>query len=57
MEIETQQASPEMKLFFEKLLKLKEDAKIRGLEKPDCYMGAAWQEVYERLDEIIKEKK
>lgn len=59
MEKETHVASPEMKIFFEKLLELKSFVKehredwVNSAELSD---NQALEEVYIRLDAIIKEK-
>ena len=63
MEKETHVASPEMKLFFEKLLSLKEYVKEQDMATLDspgyCDANARHiiSTIYERLDAIIKEKK
>lgn len=51
------QASPNLQLFFEKLLKLKEEAKKRSECSYHRETAETWSYVYQRLDEIIKEKK
>ena len=56
-ENQTHQASPEMKLFFERLLHLKEHCQHKAKENKYCFDGPTWEEVFCRLDEIIKEKK
>lgn len=50
------QASPEMKKFFERLLKLKEYVKCQYDHIDN--MGSAYviTDIYDRLDQIIKEK-
>lgn len=59
MEKETFRASEDMKTFFVKLLQLKSDAldNSTNYEELDEEVCDAWSEVYERLEEIIKEKK
>lgn len=57
METETHQASENLKVFFEKLLKLKSFVyeKKNSLRIDD--VDYVINEIYERLDAIIKEKK
>ena len=55
MEKETHVASPEMKLFFEKLLKLKAFMKEQTLSD-EGVSQSDFIDIYERLDDIIKEK-
>ena len=60
-EKEIHQASPEMKLFFEKLLSLKSlverQAKTTCLGNSVTYLDGLFADIYQKLDEIIKEKK
>lgn len=55
--MERQKASPEMRIFFEKLLALKERAEKYKEEDTSMEAREVWGEVYYCLDEIIKEKK
>ena len=55
MEKETHVASPEMKLFFEKLLGLKKESKEKSESKKGSE-GLVWKEVHDRLEQIIREK-
>ncbi len=48
---EKKKASPELRIFFERLLKLKE--KIKSYQERDEFL----REIYEELDNIIKEAK
>lgn len=52
-ELQQHQASPEMKLFFQRLLSLKEDVKKNAEESEDPYL----MHVYQELDSLMKEKK
>lgn len=59
-ETETHQASPEMQLFFEKLLALKN--KCKNKKEEACRLTSLWneeakiyEEIYHELDGIIKE--
>lgn len=52
-ELEQHTPSPEMKLFFQRLLSLKEDVKKNAEESEDPYL----MHVYQELDSLIKEGK
>jgi hypothetical protein len=51
MKNELQEASPELRLFFERLLELKAQVKMYA----DRSNMTAFQEIYQTLDSIIKE--
>lgn len=57
MEIEIHQASENMKLFFDKLLHVKRYCEESSSKSRFRSEKEIWQEIYELLDEIIKEKK
>ena len=54
MEKETHQASENMKLFFEKLLALKEN--VKSTKENHETLADIYRGFYDSLDEIIKEK-
>jgi hypothetical protein len=51
MKKETCEASPELRMFFERLLELKAEIKLYA----DRTNMSAFQEIYRKLDSIIKE--
>lgn len=60
MSLEPQIAPPELKLFFEKLLKLKSfvENEIEKMEKiKEFEKSAIYKNIYDKLDMLIKEKK
>ena len=57
MSEQQQTASPELQAFFEKLLKLKQYCCISIAEAKTAPEMIAYQDVYKRLDDIIKDER